>query len=304
MRFILNIICLLTVLPGLAQFSPQYNSYMFNGLAINPAYTGTRECLSAVGIHTAQWTGFDGAPMTQFLSVHTPLNNHHAVGLNLYNDRVGVQNEIGIFPSYAYNLNLTKTQKLSFGIDAGVNFFNVRNSDVLTNNDDVTFQENVRMKSVPNIGAGLYYYSKNYYVGLSAPKLFSNQLSTSLKGSEMFQFNTTQTVFILSSGGTVKITKDLIWKPSLLIKAMISNAYQVDLNSNFYYIEKLWAGVSYRHKDAFIGLIGFRFNSKFDVGYSYSYPLSNIVRISSGSHEIMVRFELRKKVDTFNSRYF
>ncbi len=291
-------------LPTMAQFSPQYNSYMLNGLAINPAYAGTRECLSAIGIHSSQWTGFKGAPTTDFLSVHSPLNNQHSVGINIFSDIIGVQNQIGIFPSYAYNLKLTKTQRLSFGIDAGVNFFSVRNSDVQTNTVDAAFQENVQMKSVPNIGAGLYYYTKSYYVGFSAPKLFSNQLSSSVVGSDIFQFDINRTVFMLTSGGIIKINKDISWKPSFLIKAMISNAYQIDLNTSFYYIERLWAGVSYRHKDAIVGLVGFRFNSKFDIGYSYGYPLSDIVRISSGSHEIMVRFELRKKVDTFNPRYF
>jgi len=295
---------LFIALPSVAQFSPQYNSYMLNGLVINPAFTGTRECFSVVGVHSSQWVGFKGAPHSDFLSLHAPINNNHAVGLSIMNDNIGVQNQTGIFPSYAYHLKLSNTQKLSFGVDVGVNFFNIRNTEVQTNTADVVFQQNVKLRSLPNIGAGLYYYTKNFYTGLSSPALFTNELSAGILQESLFQMDVKRTVFMLTSGGNINIGRDLVWKPSFLFKSMLSNVFQLDLNSNIYYKDKVSAGVSYRHKDAIVGLISFRFNSKFDLGYSYAYPLSNIVRISSGSHEIMIRFELRNKVDTFNPRHF
>lgn len=111
-------------------------------------------------------------------------------------------------------------------------------------------------------------------------------------------------VLVLSTGGTINLTEDFVWKPSILFKTILAGVYQTDINSTFYYKERVSAGVSYRHKDALVGLVGFRFNSQLDLGYSYSFPLSNIMRVSSGSHELMIRYELRKKVDTFNPRYF
>jgi len=304
MKRLMYISFLFIALPSVAQFSPQYNSYMLNGLVINPAFTGTRECLSIVGVHSSQWVGFDGAPRSDFFSVHAPANNNHAVGLSIMNDNIGVQNQTGIFPSYAYHLKLSNTQKLSFGVNLGVNFFNIRNTEVKTNVADLAFQQNVKLRSLPNIGAGLYYYTKSFYSGLSSPALFTNELSAASVQEDLFKMNVKRTVFMLTSGGNINITRDLVWKPSFLFKAMLSNIFQLDLNCNIDYKDKLKAGLSYRHKDAIVGFIGFRFNPKFDLAYSYSYPLSNIVRVSSGSHEIVIRFELRKKVATFNPRYF
>jgi type IX secretion system PorP/SprF family membrane protein len=304
MKKLISCLLILLSLQTVAQFNPQYNSYMLDGLVINPAYTGTRECLSVVGLHSSQWVGFEGAPTSDFLSIHSPINNKHAIGINILNDRIGVRNLTSILPSYAYHLKISNTQKLAFGVNAGLNMFNVRNSDVTTINADNVFQENIKTRSLPNIGAGLYYYSKKFYLGLSAPSLFYNEFTNVAAKSNAFQLRSKQMVLLLSSGGTVNISDDFVWKPSVLFKTILSGVYQLDLNSTFYFRDKISAGVSYRHKDAFVGLVGFRFNTQFDIAYSYSFPLSNIVRISSGSHEVMIRYELRKKVDTFNPRYF
>ncbi len=107
MKKLVSIFFLLISWSAISQFNPQYNSFMFNGLAINPAYTGTRECLSVVGLHSSQWVGFTGAPTTDYLALHTPINDEHALGLTVFNDRLGVQNQTGIYPSYAYHLKLS-----------------------------------------------------------------------------------------------------------------------------------------------------------------------------------------------------
>ena len=43
-----------------AQHSNQYSQYMFNELAINPAFAGSNGALSATLLHRNQWTGFGG----------------------------------------------------------------------------------------------------------------------------------------------------------------------------------------------------------------------------------------------------
>ena len=303
MKGLIYILFILISFNGLCQFNAQYNSYMFNGLAINPAYSGSRECLSILGLHTSQWVGFEGAPQTDFVSLHSPLGKNHAMGLNLFNDRLGVQNHTGIYPSYAYHLKVGKTQRLSFGVSAGMSIFQVRNSEVETVNQDNAFASNTQTISTPNIGSGLYYYSKRFYTGLSAPLLFSNeaQQNGELKA---FDFNPKRVVFMLTSGLLVNFSKNVVWKPSYLIKAIPNGIYQLDLNTNFYLYKKLNIGASYRIDDAVVGIAGFQLNENFDVAYSYAYPLSAISRFSSGSHELMVRFEFKRKVETVNPRYF
>ena len=45
-----------------AQQDPQFTQYMFNLLALNPAYAGSAERVSIKGLTRHQWVGFEGAP--------------------------------------------------------------------------------------------------------------------------------------------------------------------------------------------------------------------------------------------------
>src|SRR5436190_23650752 len=88
-----------------AQQDAMFTHYMNNTIAVNPAYAGTRNALTITGIHRSQWVGFDGAPITQTLTMHTPLGNHKmGIGLSVVNDKIGPVNTSGAFADYAYYL--------------------------------------------------------------------------------------------------------------------------------------------------------------------------------------------------------
>jgi len=56
-----------------SQQDAQYSQYMFNQLALNPAYAGSRDVLATSLLYRNQWTGIKGAPTTASLSVQMPL---------------------------------------------------------------------------------------------------------------------------------------------------------------------------------------------------------------------------------------
>src|SRR6187402_3582543 len=88
-----------------AQQDPQYNLYQFNQMAINPAYAGARDMLSAVASVRSQWTGFDGAPKTNYLGVHAPvMNKKLGLGLSVVNDKMGARSTTGAYANVAYIL--------------------------------------------------------------------------------------------------------------------------------------------------------------------------------------------------------
>ena len=57
-----------------AQQDAQYTQYMYNTLSVNPAYAGSRDVFSFVGLYRTQWVGLDGAPDTFTASMHSPLS--------------------------------------------------------------------------------------------------------------------------------------------------------------------------------------------------------------------------------------
>jgi len=113
-------IALFSCTVGIAQQLPQFTQYMYNTISINPAYAGSREALSIVGLHRSQWVGFKGGPITQTLSIHTPLRNDRVgLGLSFIEDDLGPQNYTYLYGDFSYSIPTGQTGKLAFGLKAG-----------------------------------------------------------------------------------------------------------------------------------------------------------------------------------------
>jgi type IX secretion system PorP/SprF family membrane protein len=303
MRLLVCILFFFSAFGARAQYTQQFSQYMFNGLIINPAYAGVRECLSIVGVHSSQWVGFEGAPMSDNITAHTPFGKHSGAGLTLFNDRIAQQNQTGIYGSYAYHLRTGENSKLSFGVSGGVSIFSIQDADVVTVENDAVFQKNGQVFSFPNMGAGLFFYRENFYTGLSIPTLFSSEYSA-IRENELFSVRTNNMVIMQTSGAIIPLGDHIRWKPSYLVKLIPSLSSAIDLNSNFYFKEAFTIGASYRVKNALVALIGCTIKKKFDLGYSFSYPLSDLANYSSGTHEIMLRYELREIISSVNPRLY
>ena len=58
-------LCLGISYSGVAQQRPVYSQYMFNGLALNPAYAGSQKQFNAMAVLRTQWVNLEGSPRTQ-----------------------------------------------------------------------------------------------------------------------------------------------------------------------------------------------------------------------------------------------
>ncbi len=285
-----------------AQFTPQFNTYIYNGLAINPAYAGSRECLSITAVHNSQWVGLNGAPTTDYLSLHTPLKKNHAIGLNMFNDRIGIQNHTGFYPSYAYHLRINKKQHLSFGVSAGFSYLQTRESEIKTVDSDNLFYENSSRFYFPNIGTGLYYYSEKFFIGLSLPLIYTKPISQPTNSQYNVQLS--NTVYSVTAGTLIKLKDKLFLKPSVLYSNLGNNFHYASFNANLYIKEKIYFGAGYILNNSFTALFGFQLNERFEMAYNYAFQNSLLRNYAKGTHEIMLRYEFRKKVSSLNSRYF
>jgi type IX secretion system PorP/SprF family membrane protein len=107
-----------------AQLFPLSDHYVVNGLAINPAYAGCQDALSATISYRDQWVGFKDSPKSYFLSVHTPLNNDRiGLGLLVEKNSVGIFKETSILGNYAYRMELSDG-KLALGLGFGLTVLN------------------------------------------------------------------------------------------------------------------------------------------------------------------------------------
>lgn len=281
---------------GFAQQDSQFTQYMYNTININPAYAGQRNVLSVFGLYRTQWIGIDGAPSTTAFSVHSPLTNSNiGLGLSVINNSIGPSNENNISGDFSYTIKASDTYKLSFGIKATANLFNVDYTKLdIYNPNDPTMQNNIDNEFTPNIGAGVYLHSDNTYVGISVPNFLETQ-----RYKDQGNYATVQEKmhFYLIAGHVFDLNPNLKFKPSVLTKVVNGAPLQVDLSANLMFNEKLTLGLSYRWSAALSALVGFQITDGLFAGYSYDAETTRLSTYNSGSHEIFLRFELFKSYD-------
>lgn len=287
-----------------AQQDPQYSQYMFNTLAINPAYAGSRDVLSVTLLHRKQWLNVDGAPMSTTISADMPiLNEKVGLGMLVYNDQIGEISNKAAYFSYAQRIRLTRAGTLSLGLTGGLSFFSANLTNVSTfTPGDLVFASDVANKPKPNIGAGIYYSTDRWYLGGSMPRVFSNKLGTSAIAKQASEFRH----YFIMGGFVSHLNSIMVLKPSFIGKAVSGAPLQVDLNLNLWFYDKIAIGGSYRTGDAILGMLELIPAQGWRLGYAYDYTISGLGNsLTSGSHEIMVRYEFASSTSKILSpRYF
>jgi type IX secretion system PorP/SprF family membrane protein len=296
--------CLLLELPSNGQHTPLTSQYLFNGLLINPAYAGSRDALAANITHRQQWVGFSGAPVTQILSVHAPVNRRKVgLGLMLYNDRIGVSNETALMTNYAYRIRFPNG-KLAFGIGAGVTLLRGDWQTVaIQDGQDAVFMEPTRSAFRPNFSAGAYYYSKSWFVGLSAPFILLHQYGGANDGYRVADVRPDLQTMV-TGGYLWELSPDIKLKPAVLLRYRMEASPQIDLNTNVILREKLWLGISYRTQDAVVAMVEVLPTPQWRFGYAYDMGVSALRPYHHGSHELMVQYELGYRIRVRDPRYF
>lgn len=295
--------CLLVFAMGHAQFDPQFSQYMYNESFINPAYAGSHDALSITALGRKQWMGFSGAPTNVTLSGHTPIaQDKIGIGVNIMNESIGVMYRSLILINGAYRLQAGKG-KFCFGLQAGASAYTERLSQVSTiQSNDQQFSQSTPLLWGPNVGGGLYYYTKEWFVGVSAPRML---LNTSLGNSVRTQFLSGSISYYLTGGYVFNLHEDVKLKPSVMLKAAQGSPIQPELNTQCIYKDMLWLGLAYRLNDAAVAMLGYQINPQFRIGYSFDYTLTKLSRYNSGSHEVVMNYIFKYKNKNFTSpRYF
>ena len=302
MKTYITIICTF-ILHGscYCQQDSQYTQYMYNTANVNPAYAGSRGTLTAFLLHRNQWVGLDGAPVTNNFTVNSPLgDSNFGIGVSFTNDKIGPTSENEISADLAYFIQISENYKLSLGLKGTANLFNL-DVNKLTIYDPLDPQfQNVDTEFSPNVGAGLYLFSENTYVGLSVPNFF-----------ESYRYNDNNVAitkekihFYFIAGHVFELNPNLKFKPALMTKVVEGSPLQADITANFLLFDKLTLGAAYRWDAAVSGLAGFQISDSWFIGYGYDMETTKLARYNSGSHEIFLRYELFNRTRVSAPRFF
>jgi type IX secretion system PorP/SprF family membrane protein len=299
----LLLVVLCTGIFSYGQQDAQYTQYMYNTVSVNPGYAGSRGQISIAALHRSQWVGLDGAPVTQTFNIHSPIGYRGVgLGLSVVNDKIGPTSETNFDVDFSYTIWTSMEGRLSFGLKASANLLDVRFSELNQFAPDQTLQQDIDNRLSPNIGAGVYYHTNNFYAGLSVPRfLETSHFEESSLSTAKEQMN-----FYLITGYVWDVNPFLKFKPTLLTKVVQGAPLQVDLSANFMFSEKFILGAAYRWDAAFSGMAGFNVSNKFLIGVAYDREITELgnAAFNDGSFEVILRYDFISTKENLKSPRF
>jgi len=302
-----------------AQQLPQISQYLRNQYMINPGAAGVYDFTDVTLGGRLQWAGLADAPKTSYLAASAPLSTFtkrgrsrynpglrnssgvaknpeintgklkHAVGLQAIADQFGAFRKINVSGTYAIHIPVLDNYNLSFGTNVGIvsnTFLQDRAvvADASLDNTYSTFVSNNGNVNTLNVGAGLYFYSNEFFFGVAADQL-TQDLVTFGSGTANFD---PRMHFNVTGGYKFHIGEDYSITPAFLMKYILPVNPTIEGSVQFEYKEWIWAAVSYRHKDALVGMVGMNLSNRFKIGYSFDYTLSDINYYASSGHELIL----------------
>ncbi len=277
------------------------STYMFNGLVLNPAYSGSLNVLSITAVHRDQWVNVDGAPRFQVFNAHTSLlSNRIGVGLIASKDQVGVHEDTGLYGTYAYKIR-TQFGILAMGLQGG---FNSRNSDfsnlALLDSSDPALN-GLQSNFTPNFGTGLYFANPDFFIGVSVPYILENRVYRDVAQSELITtvrdeafFESRESRYYYGTvGGVIHLSSSIKLNPSVLLRKQEEQPIGWDINVNVIFEEIAYAGVNVRRGGDMTFLAQMILNENFRVGYAYDAITNDLNDYSAGSHEILVNYRIK-----------
>jgi type IX secretion system PorP/SprF family membrane protein len=279
----------------MGQLYPLWDQYVNNTLAINPAFAGSHNALSATTLYRNQWVGFKGALTNQALSVHSPVYSERiGLGLMVEVNNIGIYKITNFIGNYAYRMEL-RDGTLSLGAGFGTSLYSMAWNELnAVDDDDVLLMNNPTSYLFPNFSLGTYYYTDNYFLGFSLPMFLSHEPDHS-NGNYRTKNLPGGYNYFFTGGYWLDIGPQFDLLPSVLLKYHPGHAPQIDLNAQIILQDILWFGIGYRSRSSLIGTFQCQLNYQLRLGYSYSFDMGPIGRYTNGSHEFMLNYVFRYK---------
>ncbi len=296
------LLILVSIGTSTAQSDPNYRRNQFSSMLLNPAQAGANGYDEVSVIASKSLVGFTGAPSTYSALLNFKLKENLGLGVSGFNDKLGPINTTRLSVDLAYHLKLNSTWKMSIGLRALGNATNVDLPSLLTTQDlDPHMAYQLSSGNKLDAGWGVLVYHKNGYVGISQPRLMKSKF-----------VNATMTDYVearglvIYAGGDLPINDKISARPVLMYRSIKGLPKMIDLASTFTFNKMFDLGINFQVGSNLGFLAGYELNNKLYMGYSYSYPINGVNRVSSQAHELMLRLKLNDKRSTKFSgpRYF
>ena len=272
-------------------------NYRFNEMFINPAYAGTNDSLTLISIGARmQWLGSDG-PISQNLQVQTSaMKNKAGLGMSIYNESYGINNNIQLGAYYAYKIAMRKGV-LSFGLQASMLTSGIKAVTNLNDQTDPLFANASSRSWGFNTGIGGHYRTDKWFAGFSIPELLKNDYATNRNGEQKlkneFDFSILQYYF--TGGYLFSLSDKISLKPTALLQLSQNTSAGYELMLTAVYDKRFDLGAGASANSCLQVAAGATLAKNLKLGYQYSQYLGNIYSEFSGIHFIALKYLWHKK---------
>lgn len=291
-----------------AQQDTQFSQYIFNGIYINPAYSGYKEDVFIQSYFRSQWVGINGAPQSFAIAADGAITNKNVgLGVMVSNDQIGAQSVLSGYFNYAYRIRIgeDETSRLAFGLAAGMLQLGIDGSKLnAVNPIDQAVPVASESRLIPDANLGLYYANKNWFAGVSMTNMLANYIPH--KNLDNILVPIPQPNLYLTGGALIPINDDIRVKPAFLLKDDFKGPTTLDLDGFLLMNERVTFGAFYRSsvklypkhnlqsdlpdQNAFGVIAEFFATPSIRIGYSYDHSLSGLGNYNYGSHELSIGF--------------
>lgn len=280
-----------------AQQIPEISLRNFDYTIFNPAANGTKQFSEVMLHHRSQWVGFSNAPSSQFLTYNGKINETMGLGSYIINDITGPTRRLSASVAYNYKVKF-ENFKLSLGLAAGIMQYGIDGNKIdLYENYDKAVAEHISMKSIrPNVDFGAWLYNEKFYSGISIMQLLSNKIK--LKSEDLNATINLANHFYITSGYNIDLNEEIKIQPSFLVGGAFGTPLIIDLGAKVEFQDKFTAGLHFRTNDAIVLLAGVKIKKLFTIAYSYDFVFSKFRKYNSGSHDIILAFNIMQKKES------
>lgn len=328
MKVYLSYVWLFTIsMLSFGQAPPRSTQYIFNNYLLNPAISGVESYMDLKVGYRQQWTGLEGAPVTSYVSFHTPIGNeyirssgnsfggqgenpmsrsyvnnytsaepHHGIGFHALSDKAGRLRQTNINATYAYHIGISEELNLAVGVSAGFSSLSIDGEKVkVTDTSDPLLSADNNNRIRPDLGVGLWLYGPRYFAGISARQLLGNRLKNQNSQSTTLLYQSAN--FYGTFGYKFFLMEDMALIPSSLISYSANAPITFDANLKMAFRDVIWIGGGFRNGDSYSLLAGFNVMSLVNLSYSYDVNVSKLRNMHRNTHEIVLGILLNNRYE-------
>jgi len=273
-----------------AQLNPLGAQYFNNPYLGNPAMAGLEKGMEVNVAYRQQWSKMPGGPELQNLTAGYGFKKV-GLGLNLVNDKAGLQRQTRVVGTYAYHLDLNETNALHFGVSFGFMNQRLETSDINGSTDDVLVGQYNGRKTYLDGDFGAAYTSGGLNIQAAIPNLKTFFKKDNIKLADVATFYAAVGYKIPLSPGQLGMEVE----PKVAYRGVqgFDNIWDAGAELSFADQQVLLSGLYHSTQSGTVG-IGLNLQRKYLISGLYTTQTSALNGYSNGNFELNLRLRIGK----------